>query len=245
MYILPAIDLLGGKVVRLAQGDYARVTVYDDDPVERACAFDADGAQWLHVVDLDGARSGEPCNTDAIARIARETSDLRIEVGGGLRSLASIERVLQAGATRAILGSKLARDPDFVSEAVATFGADALVAGIDARDGEVAVEGWMQTSGITATDLTAALASWGLRHLVYTDIARDGMQSGIAAELYRAVAQAAGFPVIVSGGVATLDDISAAAALGDSVVEGVIVGRALYEGAFTLSQARARLEQEK
>ena len=237
MYVFPAIDLLGGKVVRLARGDYDQVTVYADDPAEQARAFAADGAQWLHVVDLDGARSGEPRNLDAIARIAQATPELRIEVGGGLRTIEATLRVLEAGAARAILGSKLARDPDFVCEAVATFGADALVAGVDARDGQVAVEGWTQSSGVAATELVEALASWGLRHLVYTDIARDGMRSGIEPELYRAVATAAGFPVIVSGGVATLDDLRRAAALGDAVVEGVITGRALYEGAFTLARA--------
>jgi len=237
MQVFPAIDLLGGKAVRLAQGDYARVTVYDDDPLDRARAFMEEGAQWLHVVDLDGAREGRPCNTEVIARIARKLPELRIEVGGGLRSLEAIEGLLQAGATRVVLGSKLATDPSFVRAAVTCFGAPALVAGIDARDGMVAVEGWTRTSGAPALELAAELASWGLRHLVYTDIARDGMQTGIQSELYEAVALACGFPVIVSGGVATLADLRAAAELGDELVEGVIIGRALYENAFTLRQA--------
>ena len=242
MQIFPAIDLLGGRVVRLAQGDYDQVTVYNDDPVAQAQSFQAEGAQWLHVVDLDGARAGEPQNTVVIERIVAEAPDLRIEVGGGLRSLASVEALLAAGVTRVILGSKLARDPEFVRAAVAEFGADALVAGVDARDGMVAVEGWTQVSALPATELVGELASWGLRHLVYTDIARDGMGSGIQAELYTSVAAAAGFPVVVSGGVATLDDIEAAARLGPEVVEGVIIGRALYENAFMLKEALSVLK---
>jgi phosphoribosylformimino-5-aminoimidazole carboxamide ribotide isomerase len=237
MYLLPAIDLLGGKVVRLAQGDYAHVTVYNEDPFEQAQAFAQAGAQWLHVVDLDGARVGKPCNTEVIARIARELPELRVEVGGGLRSLEAIEQLLQAGARRVILGSKLATDAGFVQTAVTHFGAEALVAGIDARDGQVALEGWTQTSGRSALDLVAEISSWGLRHLVYTDIARDGMQRGIQVELYEAIALACGFPVIVSGGIAALSCLRAAAELGEELVEGVIIGRALYENAFTLEQA--------
>jgi len=237
MQIFPAIDLLGGRVVRLAQGEYDRVTVYNEDPVAQAQSFLEAGAAWLHVVDLDGARAGEPGNTATITRLASEVPRLNIEVGGGLRFLAQIEAALKAGARRVILGSKLAQDPAFVRTAVATFGPGALVAGIDARAGLVAVEGWTQVSALPASQLVGELASWGLRHLVYTDIARDGMQSGIQAELYGAVASAAGFPVIVSGGVATLEDVEAAAGLGGDVVEGVIIGRALYEKVFTLEEA--------
>ncbi|MCL2882228.1 MAG: 1-(5-phosphoribosyl)-5-[(5-phosphoribosylamino)methylideneamino]imidazole-4-carboxamide isomerase [Coriobacteriia bacterium] len=237
MQVFPAIDLLGGRVVRLAQGDYERVTVYSDDPVAQAQSFFDAGAQWLHVVDLDGARAGEPRNTAVIARIVSELPDLRIEVGGGLRSLAQVKALLDVGVTRVILGSTLAHDPAFARAAVAEFGPDALVAGVDARDGLVAVEGWTQTSTMPATELVSTLASGGLRHLVYTDIARDGMQRGIQAELYTAVAAAAGFPVVVSGGVATLGDVAAAACLGPEAVEGVIIGRALYEKVFTLEEA--------
>ena len=237
MDVLPAIDLLGGKAVRLAQGDYRRVTVYHDDPVEQARIFARSGASWLHIVDLDAARTGEPQNTAVIARIAAALPTMRIQIGGGMRSLAAIDTVLSAGVTRAVVGSKLAHDPAFTKEAIAAFGAKALVAGIDARDGIVAVEGWTRLTSLPAPELVSELASWGLRHLVYTDISRDGMQTGIQAELYAAVASAAGFPVIVSGGVASLDDIRAARELGPRAVEGVIIGRAYYEGKIVLSDA--------
>jgi phosphoribosylformimino-5-aminoimidazole carboxamide ribotide isomerase len=236
MYILPAIDLLDGHVVRLAQGDYGRVTVYNSDPVAQAHSFADAHARWLHIVDLAAARSGRPVSTALIARIVKETG-LKVEVGGGLRDLRSIEQLLDLGVTRVILGTKLATDPAFVREAVASFGSEALVAGVDARDGQVATDGWMALTARPAPELVAELASWGLRHVVYTDIARDGMRCGINADLYAAVADAASFPVIVSGGVARLDDIRAAAALGPACVEGIICGRALYEQEFSLAEA--------
>lgn len=243
MRVFPAIDLLDGKVVRLARGDYAQVTVYNDDPVAQARMFLEQGATWLHVVDLDGARAGEPRNTAAIKRLVSAAPELRVEVGGGLRSRASIKALLDAGAARVILGSKLTQDSTFIRAAVAEFGADALVAGIDARDGMVAVEGWTQVSALPAAQLVGELACWGLRHLVYTDIARDGMQSGIDAAHYAAIAAAAGFPVIVSGGVATLADVGDVARLGAEVAEGIIIGRALYEGAFSLKEALSALRK--
>ena len=237
MHIFPAIDLLGGKAVRLAQGDYQRVTVYNEDPVAQAQAFYDAGARWLHMVDLDAARTGKPTNTAVIARVAAAFPDLQIQVGGGMRTLTAIDTVLKTGVTRAVVGSKLAQDSLFAREAVTAFGADALVAGVDARDGIVAIEGWTALSSIPAPELVSELASWGLRHLVYTDISRDGMQTGIQADLYAAVAAAAGFPVIVSGGVATLDDIRSAKALGSRAVEGVIIGRAYYEGIIDIQEA--------
>jgi len=242
MNILPAIDLLGGKAVRLAQGDYQRVTVYNEDPVAQAQIFYSAGARWLHMVDLDAARTGKPTNTSVIKRVATALPDMNIQVGGGMRSLAAIDTLLATGITRVVVGSKLAQDAAFARQAVATFGSEALVAGVDARDGIVAVEGWTAMSAIPAPELVSELASWGLRHLVYTDISRDGMQTGIQTELYAAVAAAAGFPVIVSGGVASLDDIGAARGLGPQVVEGVIIGRACYEGTVNIQQAMKVLE---
>ena len=237
MNILPAIDLLDGKVVRLAQGDYERVTVYHDDPVAQAREFYDSGATWLHVVDLNAARTGKPYNTAVIADIAREIPDMKIQVGGGMRTLEAINTMLEAGVTRTVVGSKLARDPAFAKEAVAAFGAESLVAGIDARDGIVAVDGWTTMSSIPAPELVGELSSIGLRHLVYTDISRDGMLTGIQPELYAAVAAAAGFPVIVSGGVTNLADIEAARELGPKLIEGVIIGRAYYEGEIAISDA--------
>jgi len=237
MNIFPAIDLLEGKAVRLAQGDYSRVTVYHDDPVAQARIFADAGATYLHVVDLDAARTGIPKNTAAITAIAKEVPQLNIQVGGGMRSLEAINTVLSAGVTRAVVGSKLALDPAFAKEAVATFGPDSLVAGVDARDGIVAVDGWTAMSSIPAPELVGELSSYGLRHLVYTDISRDGMLTGIQPELYAAVGAAAGFPVIVSGGVTNLGDIEAAKALGSQLIEGVIIGRAYYEGAVKIEDA--------
>ncbi|NTW28638.1 MAG: 1-(5-phosphoribosyl)-5-[(5-phosphoribosylamino)methylideneamino]imidazole-4-carboxamide isomerase [Coriobacteriia bacterium] len=237
MIVFPAIDILGGRAVRLAQGDYDRVTVYNEDPVAAARQFVADGAEWIHVVDLDGARDGVPANIAVVERIVAETG-ARVEVGGGIRSLDTLARLVVAGAGRCVLGTKLATDPAFVREAVSRFG-DAVMAGIDARDGFVAVEGWREGTATRASELVGELRDLGVAHLVYTDISRDGMQSGINAPAYVGIARTAGFPVVASGGVSTLDDIRALAALEPGVIEGVIVGRAIYEGAFTLSDAFA------
>ncbi|MCL2757258.1 MAG: HisA/HisF-related TIM barrel protein, partial [Coriobacteriia bacterium] len=185
MYLLPAIDVLGGKAVRLAKGNYDAVTVYNQDPVAQAQRFVEQGAQWIHVVDLDGARSGIPENSALIAQIIA-SSGLKVEVGGGVRSFAAIERLLEAGADRVVIGTKLITDPVFAREAAACYG-DAICAGVDARNGEVAIQGWRQGAGIPASELVAELASWGIRHLVYTDISRDGMQTGIDAQEYERI----------------------------------------------------------
>lgn len=233
MYLLPAIDILGGKAVRLAKGDYAQVTVYNDDPIAQARAFEAAGARWLHVVDLDGAKSGAADNIAVVEGILAAT-DLNVEVGGGVRSIEVIERLVRAGVTRVVLGTALVRDPAFAAEAVNRFGGDALVAGIDAKDGEVAVSGWCEGSGIAAHDLAARMADMGYRHLVYTDIARDGMQTGLDPQAYVDMARAFGHPVVASGGVASVADIERLAPVASSI-EGVIAGRAIYEGALDVS----------
>jgi phosphoribosylformimino-5-aminoimidazole carboxamide ribotide isomerase len=241
MIVLPAIDILGGKAVRLAQGDYDRVTVYNDDPLDQAAQFAALGASWVHVVDLDGARDGVPANIAVVERIAHE-SGLRVEVGGGIRDLETIERLVTAGARRCVIGTKLVTDRAFVREAVVSYG-DMIVAGVDARDGYVAIDGWREGTRTPAAELVAELAGLGIRHLVYTDISRDGMQTGVNIEAYRTIAATAGFPVVASGGVATLEDVRALAALGDGVIEGAITGRAIYEGAFALQDALAIAEE--
>lgn len=227
MELLPAIDILGGKAVRLAKGDYNAVTVYNDDPVAQAASFKEKGARWIHVVDLDGARSGVPENIDIIERIIRETG-LHIEVGGGIRSLETIERLAQAGVSRVVLGTTLVTDPVFTQAALAQY-ADMLTAGIDAKQGEVAVAGWREGAGVPADELIAEVGKMGFKHLVYTDIARDGMQTGIDAERYAEVARIFGNPVIASGGVADVHDIERLAQVSDAI-EGVIAGRAVYEG---------------
>lgn len=242
MILLPAIDILGGRAVRLAQGDYERVTVYADDPAEKAAEFASQGAEWVHVVDLDGARDGVPANIEVVERIARE-SGLKVEVGGGVRSLETLGRLAKAGAARVVLGTKLVTDPEFVRAAASDFGY-LLVAGVDARDGEVQIAGWREGARVRASELVSELLGLGIRHLVYTDISRDGMQTGINADAYRDIAALSGFPVVVSGGVSTLDDLRVALALGDEVVEGVITGRAIYEGAFTVVDALAVMRGE-
>jgi phosphoribosylformimino-5-aminoimidazole carboxamide ribotide isomerase len=237
MIVFPAIDILGGRAVRLRQGDYAQVTVYNEDPVEQAAAFVEAGAIWVHVVDLDGARDGTPGNARIIERIVRETG-AKVQVGGGIRTFGVLERLAAAGAERMVLGTALITDPVLVRQAVGSFG-ERIVAGVDAREGIVAIDGWRAGTDTPARDLAHELVGLGIRHLVYTDISRDGMQTGINAEAYRSIAAAARFPVVASGGVSVLDDIRALAALGDGVVEGVISGRAIYEGAFTVEEALA------
>ena len=235
MIVFPAIDLLGGRAVRLAQGDYDRVTVYNEDPVAQAREFAEAGAEWVHVVDLDGARDGVPGNTAIIERIVSEVG-IPVQTGGGIRTLDTLERLSAAGASRMVLGTKLATDPAFVRAAVERFG-DKIIAGIDARDGLVAVEGWREGTATPAAELVAELRDFGIRHLVYTDISRDGMQTGVSVDAYEQISEAAGFPVIASGGVSTLDDFRELTALGPDVIEGAITGRALYEGSFKLKHA--------
>ena len=240
MYLLPAIDILDGRAVRLARGDYDAVTVYHDDPALQAQLFEEDGASWIHVVDLNGAKSGNPDNIEVVRRILARTK-LKVEVGGGVRSLEVADRLLDAGATRVILGTALVRDPDFAQAAIEKFGADALVAGIDAKAGEAAVAGWTEGSGVAAADLARRMAGLGYEHIVYTDIARDGMQTGVENSAYARMAAAFGNPVIVSGGIATAADIAALAPIADAV-EGVIAGRAIYEGTLSVADGVAACE---
>lgn len=241
MYLLPAIDILGGKAVRLQKGDYSKVTVYNDDPVAQARAFAQAGAEWVHVVDLDGARSGVPENAAIVERIVAE-SGLKVEVGGGIRSLDTLERYADLGAARMVLGTALVNDPDLARAAVELVGSDRLTAGIDAKNGEVAVSGWVEGSGVDAADLARAMANAGFVHLVYTDIARDGMQTGIDPQAYRRMAQAFGHPVIASGGVSCAADIAALAPVAASI-EGVITGRAIYEGTLTVADGVAACKE--
>ena len=247
MNLLPAIDILEGRAVRLAQGDYSKVTVYNDDLVAQARAFADAGATWLHVVDLEGARSGIPAAAGLIEEVIAATN-MHVEVGGGIRSLESIARYIDAGAERVVVGTALVRDPGMAREAAAAFGGH-VTAGVDARDGIVALEGWREGSGVPAAELVAELADMGIQHLVYTDISRDGMQTGINVDAYARIARESGVGVTVSGGVSTLEDIAAVARAAASLaaegcagcIEGVITGRAVYEGAFTVEEALATI----
>ena len=234
MDLLPAIDILGGKAVRLAKGDYNAVTVYNEDPVAQAAEFAAAGAKWIHVVDLDGARSGVPENIGIIEQIIRST-DLKVEVGGGSRSLETIERLAEAGVSRMVLGTTLVTDREFAAEALSRY-PEQLTAGIDAKNGEVAVAGWREGAGVPAEELIAEVAELGFKHLVYTDISRDGMQTGIDAQRYVQISRVFGNPVIASGGVANHIDIANLAEVAECI-EGVIAGRAVYEGTLDVKRA--------
>ncbi|HIR91770.1 MAG TPA: 1-(5-phosphoribosyl)-5-[(5-phosphoribosylamino)methylideneamino] imidazole-4-carboxamide isomerase [Candidatus Limicola stercorigallinarum] len=239
MIVFPAIDLIAGKVVRLERGDRAHMKIYSDDPAAQARAFAEQGATWVHVVDLSAAleEDEEACaaNRDAIKEICA-VDGLSVDVGGGVRSLARIDELAALGCKRIALGTVLVLEPGFAEVAAQAFG-DLLVADVAARDGMVKVNGWRDGVAASIEDVVGQLTSLGFKHLVFTDIARDGMQTGIDVEGYRRVARLAGFPVVASGGVSSLDDIRALAQAGPDVIEGCITGRALYEGAFTVSDA--------
>ena len=236
MDFLPAIDILDGKVVRLRQGDYNQVTVYNDDPAAQAQLFEEAGATWLHVVDLDGARSGIAANTDALRAILLKTG-LQVEIGGGIRTREALETYADLGVARIVLGTTLVKDEAFVADALKTYG-DMLVCGIDARHGVVAVEGWKDATEVTAKDLARRMGALGFEHLVFTDIARDGMGSGIDPSAYLAMAGAFGHPVIASGGVDSIGDLAKLACAGDAI-EGVIVGRAIYDEKLSVEEGVA------
>ena len=231
--LIPAIDLLGGKCVRLTQGDYAAATEYDADPGAVAARFAAHRIQRLHVVDLDGAKRGEPVNTTAVRAILDATRGVPLELGGGIRTLAGVETWLGLGVERAILGTAALRDPALVRDAAKRF-PGRIGVGIDARGGKVAVQGWLETSETDALTLARRFEDAGVAAIIYTDIARDGTGAGVNLAETVALARAISIPVIASGGVGSLDDVRAARASG---VAGLIVGRALYTGAVDLTRA--------
>jgi phosphoribosylformimino-5-aminoimidazole carboxamide ribotide isomerase len=235
MIVYPAIDLRGGRCVRLTQGDFARETVYGDDPVGVARRWEALGARWLHVVDLDGARAGRPVQAPLVAAVCAAVR-IPVQVGGGLRDAAAVETALEAGAARVVLGTVAAREPTR-SAAICRSYPGRVAIGIDARDGVVQVAGWLEGGRVDAPTLARAAAGWGAAAIVYTDIGRDGTQRGPNLGATRAVARAAGIPVIASGGVGSLDDVRGVAELAAEGVAGVIVGRALYSGAVDLGHA--------
>jgi len=235
MLVIPAIDLKDGRCVRLVQGDMARETVYAEDPVAVARGFEGAGAEWIHVVDLDGAVRGLPVNAEAIAAVCRAVG-ARVQVGGGIRDLATLERVLAGGAGRVVLGTAALEDPELFAEACRRH-PGAILAGIDARSGRVAVAGWTKDSATEVGTLAARVRDAGASGIVFTDISRDGTGAGVNAEAVGALAAEVDLPVIASGGVASLDDIRALVALGLPNLAGVIVGRALYTGAVDLAEA--------
>lgn len=235
MQLFPAIDLLDGRCVRLYQGDYARETVYGDDPVAQACTFEDAGTPWIHVVDLDAARTGEPRNRDVIAAIAEEV-DVPVQVGGGIRSVEAAEALVEAGVARIVLGTAALEDEALVRTLA---GRHRVAVGLDVRGREVAVRGWEHGSGKDLLDVAARFEDAGVEALIVTQIARDGTLEGPDLDGLAEVLGASPLPLIASGGVGTLDDLRALSALTTDgrTLDGVIVGRALYEGAFSLTDA--------
>jgi phosphoribosylformimino-5-aminoimidazole carboxamide ribotide isomerase len=244
--VFPAIDLKDGRCVRLLRGDMRAATVFNDDAGDQARRFLAAGAEFLHVVDLNGAFAGHAANAVAVEAIVAETRRAggRVQLGGGIRSEADIERWLAAGVTRAILGTKALRDPAFVVAACRRWPGH-IVVGIDARDGQVAVEGWAETSSVTATELALRFRDAGVAAIVHTDIDRDGALGGANVEASAALARACGLPVVVSGGIASLDDLRAVAARGRDGLVGAITGRALYDGRIDLAAALALAAEQR
>ena len=231
--IYPAIDLRGGKVVRLKEGDPARMTLYSDDPAEMAKRWIDAGATWVHVVNLDGA-FGESDNANHVALESFLKLGTRVHFGGGMRSLESIESALSLGVSRVILGTIAIEQPDIVRDALTRFGVEHIVVGIDARDGLVRTRGWKDNSGVPALDLALQMRTFGLDTVIFTDVSRDGLGSGLNIPATRELSEKSGLDVIASGGVHTTADVKAAK---DAGLSGVIIGRAIYDGTVTLNEA--------
>ncbi len=242
MLILPAIDLKGGRCVRLQQGEMDRETLFSDHPEEVAGRWESLGAQFLHIVDLDGAVAGRPQNETAIKRILQSIS-IPLELGGGIRTLDTIEHYLALGVKRVVLGTIAHKQPALLEEACKKF-PGRIVVGIDARDGMVAVEGWKETTAMRAADLVKTVENKGVEAIIFTDIKRDGMMHGPNLQSTRAMAEATSIPVIASGGVTTIDHIRELIRLESCGVEGIIIGRALYEGSVNLKDALALVNEK-
>ncbi|MFG1221135.1 1-(5-phosphoribosyl)-5-[(5-phosphoribosylamino)methylideneamino]imidazole-4-carboxamide isomerase [Xanthobacter wiegelii] len=237
MILFPAIDLKDGLAVRLEQGDMARATVFNRDPAAQAAEFESLGFRYLHLVDLDGAFAGKPVNAAAVDRIL-ETVSIPVQLGGGIRDMRTVEGWLEKGVTRVILGTAAVRDPDLV-KAAAKAHPGRIVVGLDARDGNVAVEGWAETSELAAVDIARRFEDAGVAAIIYTDIARDGLLKGLNLEATIALAEAVSLPVIASGGLASLADIEGLLTPAAKKLEGAITGRALYDGRLDPREALA------
>ena len=233
MQLYPAIDMKNGQCVRLRQGAFKDITIYSDAPEKVAAHWQEKGASFLHLVDLDGALAGYSVNEEVIRRIA-DTVSIPIEIGGGIRSKEAVERMLDLGVRRVIIGTKAAEHPEFLRDMVRTFGEEAIVAGVDAKDGMVAVEGWEKVSSLTASDLCLTMKEYGVRHIVYTDISRDGMLSGPNVEATRKLTEETGLDIIASGWVSCMEDLKC---LHEAGIRGAIIGKALYENRIDLAEA--------
>ena len=232
MNIFPAIDLVGGKAVRLFKGDYAQMTVYDDDPLNAARRFEAAGAKHLHMVDLEGARDGGTPNFEVVRRVAQNTG-LFVEIGGGIRDMAVIEKYLNTGVKRVILGTAAIADEAFSRAAIEQYG-EAIALGADVKDGEVAIRGWLELSGMTLDAFCEKYQAMGARTLICTDVSRDGAMQGANRALYAELQRKYRMDIVASGGVSTLEDVKALSALG---LYGAIIGKALYTGDIDLKEA--------
>jgi len=235
MILFPAIDLKEGLAVRLEQGDMARATVFHRDPASQARAFEQQGFEYLHIVDLDGAFAGKPVNAAAVDRILESVS-IPVQLGGGIRNTATVEAWLEKGVTRVIIGTAAVRDPPFVKQAARDY-PGRIAVGLDARDGKVAVQGWAETSEVTALDIARRFEDAGVAAIIYTDIARDGMLQGLNLDATVALAEAVSIPVIASGGFASIDDVKAMLEPRARRLEGAIAGRALYDGRLDATEA--------
>ena len=232
MIIFPAIDLYDSKAVRLYKGDYQNMTVYSDDPLSVARDFEAAGATHVHMVDLEGAKDGTTPNLHIVARVARETS-LFVEIGGGIRSMETVKKYAEAGVRRVILGTAAVNDSDFLQAAVAEYG-DLISVGADVKDGYIAIKGWLEQSNVTLDEFVCRMQSIGVRHMICTDISRDGAMRGTNLELYRQLSAKYSIDITASGGVSTLEDVRA---LREMELYGAIIGKAYYTGDINLSDA--------
>ena len=233
MQLYPAIDMKNGKCVRLTQGLFDNVKVYGDSPADMAKLWVSQGATFLHLVDLDGALAGRSVNENAIRAIVEQV-DVPVELGGGLRSAGAVQYMLDLGVSRCIIGTKAAERPEFIRELVDAFGPERIVAGVDAKEGMVAVDGWERTSEMTAVDLCLKMKEYGVQHIVYTDISRDGMLSGPNVTYTKMLTEKTGLDVIASGGVSCMEDLDM---LYENGILGVIIGKALYENKIHLTEA--------
>lgn len=241
MNLYPAIDIKDGHCVRLSQGSFSRVKKYFDKPMEAAKKWAGEGAAFLHIVDLDGALAGEPVNTDIIKAICKEVN-IQVQAGGGIRSFENIEKLLGCGVKRCILGTKALKDPGFVSGAIDQFGAASITIGIDVKDGNVATHGWENVSDITAVDMAIRMRDIGVKHIVFTDIGRDGMLSGVNVADTAEMTRLTDIEIIASGGIGSIEDLKA---LESSGVRGAVIGKALYEGKIVLKDAIEMFEGEQ
>lgn len=236
MIIFPAIDIRGGQCVRLVKGDFAQETVFSQRPEIMAKKWEDEGGQYLHLVDLDGARAGESRNLDVVEMILK-TVNIPVELGGGIRTMDNIKRVLEMGVSRVILGSIAVKDPELVKTACKEYGSERIVVGIDAKDSIVAVDGWGVSGEVKATELAKRMAEGGVKHIIYTDISRDGTLSGVNAKATAEIAKVSGVKVVASGGVSSIDDIKLLKEYEHDGIEGVIVGKSIYTGALSLPEA--------